>query len=122
VLLTVSQLPGNVAGPGTRIWRHSPVFGCTTVNDDAGVANIKSAPDAAIIVATFLRIWNLLVYGVYSSALATGSLPHPLGLQFASLAPPALRTCPLVSRARAAPPTRPWNLGPVAVHVPVAGE
>jgi hypothetical protein len=29
---------------------------------------------------------------VYSSALATVSLPHPLGLQFASLAPPALKT------------------------------
>jgi hypothetical protein len=32
------------------------------------------------------------VLRVYSSALATGSLPHPLGLQFASLAPPTLRT------------------------------
>jgi hypothetical protein len=31
-------------------------------------------------------------YGVYSSALATGSLPQPLGLQFASLPPPTLRT------------------------------
>ena len=31
-------------------------------------------------------------YGVYSSALATGSLPHPLGLQLASCPPPTLRT------------------------------
>ena len=28
----------------------------------------------------------------YSSALATRALPHPLGLQFASLAPPTPRT------------------------------
>jgi hypothetical protein len=38
------------------------------------------------------RVSRSAVYGVYSSALATGSLPHPLGLQFTSLAPPALRT------------------------------
>jgi hypothetical protein len=56
VLLTVSQLPGNVAGPGTRIWRHSPVFGCSTVKEDAGVANVSIAPDATITVATFLSI------------------------------------------------------------------
>ena len=31
-------------------------------------------------------------YGVYSSAVATGSLEHCLGVQFASLAPPTLRT------------------------------
>jgi len=31
-------------------------------------------------------------YGMYSSALATGSLPHPLGVQFASIEPPTLRT------------------------------
>lgn len=35
---------------------------------------------------------SVTCYGVYSSALATGSLPHCLGVQFASLAPPTLRT------------------------------
>src|SRR6266508_5743978 len=50
---------------------------------------------------------SVTCYGVYSSALATGSLPHPLGVQLASLAPPTLRTCLLGSRARAAPPMRP---------------
>jgi hypothetical protein len=37
-------------------------------------------------------VWLVICYGVYSSALATGSLPHPFGLQFASLAPPTLST------------------------------
>jgi hypothetical protein len=60
VPLTFSQLPGNVAGPGTRIWRHSPVFGCSTEKEDAGVENVSSAPDAT-------------VYGVYSSAAARAS-------------------------------------------------
>jgi hypothetical protein len=45
-------------------------------------------------------------YGVYSSAVATGSLEHCLGVQFASLAPPTLRTCPLGSRVTAEPPWR----------------
>jgi hypothetical protein len=31
---------------------------------------------------------SVTCYGVYSSALATGSLPQPFGLQVASLAPP----------------------------------
>jgi hypothetical protein len=35
---------------------------------------------------------SVTCYGVYNSALATGSLPQPFGLQFASLAPPTLRT------------------------------
>jgi hypothetical protein len=45
-------------------------------------------------------------YGVYSSAVATGSLEHCLGVQFASLAPPTLRTCPVGSNATAEPPWR----------------
>jgi hypothetical protein len=69
-----------------------------------------------------LAFASVTCYGVYSSALATGSLPHCLGVQFASLSPPTLRTCPLGSRATAEPPTRGYALGPVAVHVPVAGE
>ena len=65
------------------------------------LANLHYALDAA-----GAALASVTCYGVYSSALATGSLPHPLGVQFASLAPPALRTWPLGSRARAEPPTR----------------
>lgn len=35
---------------------------------------------------------SVTCYGVNSSAVATGSLPHPLGEQFASLVPPELIT------------------------------
>src|SRR5688572_31712049 len=45
VLLTVSQFPGNVSGPGTRIWRHSPVLGCTIVKEDAGVTNASRSEE-----------------------------------------------------------------------------
>jgi hypothetical protein len=61
-------------------------------------------------------------YGVYTSAVAEGALPHPLGLQLASLSPPTLRACPVASRTTAALPTAESTIGPVAVHVPVAGE
>jgi hypothetical protein len=56
VALTTSQLPGNVVGPGTKIWRHSPVTGLTTVKGDAGAANMSRAPDATTSVASFFRI------------------------------------------------------------------
>jgi hypothetical protein len=43
-------------------------------------------------VGVYVDGYNLYYYGVYSSALATGSLPQPLGVQFASSEPPTLRT------------------------------
>jgi hypothetical protein len=60
VLLTTSQLPGNVAGPGIRIWRHSPFTGCTTVKGEAGAANMRKTPHAPTSAAIRFRISNLL--------------------------------------------------------------
>src|ERR1044072_5614850 len=45
VALTTSQLPGNVSGPGTKIWRHAPVTGWTTEKGNAGAANVRMAPN-----------------------------------------------------------------------------
>jgi hypothetical protein len=60
VALTISQLPGNVAGPGTKIWRHSPVVGLTTENGNAGATNVSRAPHATTSAAIFFRIELLL--------------------------------------------------------------
>jgi hypothetical protein len=56
VALTTSQLPGKVVGPGIKIWRHSPVTGCTTVKGSAGAEKVRNAPQATTSAATLFRI------------------------------------------------------------------
>jgi hypothetical protein len=46
-------LPGNVAGPGTKTWRHSPLTGCTTVKGKAGAAKVRKAPQTASAAILF---------------------------------------------------------------------